>query len=88
VIQQDLQNPAVRTSKIRHILAIKRTSYSINRSRVRIESAKPLSLAASRRLQFSDSIPANLDANYTGMSLRERTRPGLGIIEPCLPEVF
>jgi bifunctional non-homologous end joining protein LigD len=31
------------------------------------------------------SIPANFDANYTCMSLRERTRPGLGIIEPCLP---
>jgi bifunctional non-homologous end joining protein LigD len=37
------------------------------------------------RQRFSDSIPANLDANYTSMSLRERTRPGLGLIEPCLP---
>ncbi len=37
------------------------------------------------RQQFSDSISASLGANYTGMSLRERTRPGLGIIEPCLP---
>ena len=35
--------------------------------------------------QFSDSISEPSDANYTGMSLRERTRPGLGIVEPCLP---
>jgi hypothetical protein len=28
--------------------------------------------AASRRQQFSDSIPETSDANYTGMSLRER----------------
>jgi hypothetical protein len=41
-------------------------------------------LAVSRRQQFPDSIPET-SANYTGMSLRERTRPGLGIIEPCLP---
>jgi hypothetical protein len=41
--------------------------------------------AASRRQQFSDSISETSDANYIGMSLRERTRPGLGIIEPCLP---
>jgi ATP-dependent DNA ligase len=34
---------------------------------------------------FSDSISETSDANYTSMSLRERTRPGLGIIEPCLP---
>jgi len=35
--------------------------------------------------QFSDSISETIDANYTGMSLHERARPGLGIIEPCLP---
>jgi len=32
------------------------------------------------RQQFSDSISETIDANYTGMSLRERTRPGLGIV--------
>ena len=35
-----------------------------------------------------DSIPANFDANYTCMSLRERTRPGLGIIEGLLHVAF
>jgi hypothetical protein len=33
-----------------------------------------------RRQQFSDSIRRTIDANYTGMSLRERTRPELRII--------
>jgi hypothetical protein len=32
---------------------------------------------------FSDSISETSDANYTGTSLRERARPGLGI-EPRL----
>ena len=33
----------------------------------------------------SDSTLAAVIFIHPGMSLRERTRPGLGIIEPCLP---
>jgi hypothetical protein len=48
-------------------------------------TVKPLNNAIRRASSLSDSIPTSFDANYITMSLRERTRPGLGIIEPCLP---
>jgi hypothetical protein len=56
-------------------------------SQTLVEPVAPVRLPAAGATSLS-TLAAAVPIKTPAMSLRERTRPGLGIFEPRLPEVF